>query len=47
MTLDLNLMERLLLAQILDLAQDHLPMDDIDDNAGELVQRVISKLSGE
>lgn len=47
MTLDLNLMEKLLLAQILDLAYDHLPMEDIDENAGALVQRVISKLNGE
>lgn len=46
MTLDLNLMERLLLAQILDLAYDHLPMDDIDEHAGPLVQRVINKLQG-
>ena len=47
MILDLNLMEKLLLAEILDLACDHLPLGDIDENAEGLVLRIISKLHGD
>lgn len=46
MTLDLNLMERILLADILDIASDHLPIGYIDGDGLDLIQRVIKQLTG-